>query len=221
LLLAKILAPVPLILLGNGIGAFVVREFTVGNIDRIRKYPYLKNGAMYSILALGLIMVLDSFGVHIPSWVSPVITFAVIGFFFWKSVRAARSSSGRNFRPGHSLMMVRLFMTDSVCQEATTPHYSAGHTPNQRMISLTFTWPTGTFFTPPTVTMVYSCVVLPMTAPVNRPPAAKVSTASRDRSIGKRCVTIPSVFTLPLPMSAAAISNGVFFPSSVAWQLCR
>ncbi len=81
---------VPLILLGNGIGAFVVREFTIGNIDRIRKYPYLKNGAMYSILALGLIMVLDSFGVHIPSWVSPVITFAVIGFFFWKSVRAAR-----------------------------------------------------------------------------------------------------------------------------------
>ncbi len=83
---------VPLILLGNGIGAFVVREFTIGNIERIRKYPYLKNGAMYSILALGLIMVLDSFGVHIPSWVSPVITFAVIGFFFWKSVRAARSS---------------------------------------------------------------------------------------------------------------------------------
>ncbi len=83
---------VPLILLGNGIGAFVVREFTVGNIDRIRKYPYLKNGAMYSILALGLIMVLDSFGVHIPSWVSPVITFAVVGFFFWKSVRASKPS---------------------------------------------------------------------------------------------------------------------------------
>ncbi len=81
---------VPLILAGNGIGAFVVREFTIGNIERIKRYPYLKNGAMYSILALGVIMLLDSFGVHIPSWVSPVITFAVIGFFFWKSVRESR-----------------------------------------------------------------------------------------------------------------------------------
>lgn len=76
---------VPLILLGNGLGAFVVREMTIGNIDRIKKYLYLKNGAMYSILFLGAIMILDSFGFHIPSWVSPVITFAIVGFFFWKS----------------------------------------------------------------------------------------------------------------------------------------
>lgn len=79
---------VPLILLGNGLGAFVVRELTIGNIDRIKKYIYIKNGAMYSILFLGSIMVLDSFGFHIPSWVSPVTTFGVVGFFFLKS-RAA------------------------------------------------------------------------------------------------------------------------------------
>ncbi|HTY52894.1 MAG TPA: DUF475 domain-containing protein, partial [Methanomicrobiales archaeon] len=54
---------VPLIILGNGLGALVVRELTVGNINRIRQYIYLKNGAMYSILALGIIMILDSFGV--------------------------------------------------------------------------------------------------------------------------------------------------------------
>jgi hypothetical protein len=30
------------------------------------------------------------FGMHIPEWVSPVLTFAIIGFFFWKSVRAIK-----------------------------------------------------------------------------------------------------------------------------------
>lgn len=78
---------VPLILLGNGLGAIVVRQITIGNITRIKRYLYLKNGAMYSILFLGIIMVLDSFGFHIPSWVSPVVTFSVIGYFFLKSRR--------------------------------------------------------------------------------------------------------------------------------------
>lgn len=76
---------VPLILIGNGIGAIVVRQLTMGNIDRIKKYVFLKNGAMYSILFLGAIMLLDSFGFEIPSWVSPVITFGVVGYFFLKS----------------------------------------------------------------------------------------------------------------------------------------
>lgn len=76
---------VPLILLGNGLGAIVVRQLTIGNIERIKKYKYLKNGAMYSILALGIVMVTDSFGVHVPSWISPVVTFAVLGYFFWRS----------------------------------------------------------------------------------------------------------------------------------------
>lgn len=76
---------VPLILIGNGIGAFVVRELTIRNIENVKRYIYLKNGAMYSIFFLGIIMVLDSFGVHIPEWVSPVITVSVIGYFFYKS----------------------------------------------------------------------------------------------------------------------------------------
>jgi hypothetical protein len=76
---------VPLILIGNGIGAFVVRELTVSNIDRVKKYIYLKNGAMYSIFFLGIIMVLDSFGIHIKEWVSPIITISVIGYFFYRS----------------------------------------------------------------------------------------------------------------------------------------
>lgn len=76
---------VPLIIIGNGLGAFVLRQLTIGNIERIKNYAYLKNGAMYSILFLGTIMLLDSFGFHIPSWISPVTTFAVVGYFFWKS----------------------------------------------------------------------------------------------------------------------------------------
>lgn len=76
---------VPLILIGNGFGALLVRELTLRNIERIKKYAYLKNGAMYSILVLGVVMVMHSFGAHIPEYVSPLSTFIIIGYFFWKS----------------------------------------------------------------------------------------------------------------------------------------
>lgn len=76
---------VPLILIGNGVGALVVRQLTIGNIERIKKYVYLKNGAMYSILVLGIIMILHSFGFDVPEYTSPLCTFIIIGFFFWKS----------------------------------------------------------------------------------------------------------------------------------------
>ncbi len=76
---------IPLILLGNGLGAVLVRELTIHNIERIKKYVYLKNGAMYSILVLGVIMILHSFGAHVPEYVSPLATFIIIGYFFWKS----------------------------------------------------------------------------------------------------------------------------------------
>ena len=81
---------VPLIILGNGLGALVIRQLTVGNIERIKKYIFLKNGAMYSILFLGMIMTLDAFGLHIPSWVSPIVMFITIGYFFEKSRRVVR-----------------------------------------------------------------------------------------------------------------------------------
>jgi len=81
---------VPLIILGNGLGAVIVRQITIGNIGRIKRYRYLKNGAMYSILVLGMVMICDAFGVHIPQWVSPAATFAVVGFFFAKSLREIR-----------------------------------------------------------------------------------------------------------------------------------
>ncbi len=76
---------VPLIVIGNGIGAIAVRQITVSNIDNVRKYKFLKNGAMYSIFILGWIMIFNSFGARIPEFVSPISTFIIIGFFFWKS----------------------------------------------------------------------------------------------------------------------------------------
>ncbi len=76
---------VPLILFGNGLGALFVRQITISNIERIKKYIYLKNGAMYSILVLGIIMILHSFQFKVPEYLSPLATFIIIIFFFWKS----------------------------------------------------------------------------------------------------------------------------------------
>ena len=76
---------VPLIFLGNGLGVLVLRKVTVSNIQKIKKYKYLKNGAMYSIFILGTIMMLESFGMHIPSEVSPIFTFLIVGYFYLKS----------------------------------------------------------------------------------------------------------------------------------------
>lgn len=81
---------VPLILLGNGLGAFVVRELTIRNIDKIKSYLYLKNGAMYSILFLGSFMLAEAFGVNVPEWGTTAATFFVVGFFFLKSLKAKK-----------------------------------------------------------------------------------------------------------------------------------
>jgi hypothetical protein len=87
---------VPLILVGNGIGAIVVRQMTVKNIDNVKKYKYLKNGAMYSILALGIIMLSDSFGHHIPSWLSPILTFSIVGLFLLKSIQEINKEKAKH-----------------------------------------------------------------------------------------------------------------------------
>lgn len=84
---------IPLILLGNGLGAFILRKLTVSNIERIKEYKYLKNGAMYSIFFLGIVMILDSFGVEIPHWISPIITFGTVGCFFLISRRQTKVKS--------------------------------------------------------------------------------------------------------------------------------
>ena len=80
---------VPLILIGNGLGAVVVRQLTIGNIERVKRYRFLKNGAMYAVGVLGLIMLLEAFGIHLPSWLAPVATLLTIGYFFQRSRVAA------------------------------------------------------------------------------------------------------------------------------------
>jgi len=84
---------VPLILIGNGIGAVVVRELTVRGVDKIRSYCFLKNGAMYSILVLGTIMLADSFGFHIPTWLSPIATFGIVGYFLYRSMQEQKKGA--------------------------------------------------------------------------------------------------------------------------------
>ncbi len=81
---------VPLILFGNGIGAWVIRKLTLSNVERVKRLKYLKNGAMYSIGILGTIMVVESFGAHLPHLTSPILTMFVVGYFFWKSIQELR-----------------------------------------------------------------------------------------------------------------------------------
>ncbi|MDD2807907.1 MAG: DUF475 domain-containing protein [Patescibacteria group bacterium] len=78
---------IPLIILGNGLGAFVVREMTVRGIDKIAKLGYLKNGAMYSIGMLGSLMILESFGKEYPFWIAPLNTSALLVFFTYLSFK--------------------------------------------------------------------------------------------------------------------------------------
>lgn len=84
---------IPLILIGNGLGALVVREFTVRGIDLITKFAYLKNGAMYAIGVLGIIMVLESFGQHYPFWLAPLTMVALLSIFLMLSLRANRNQN--------------------------------------------------------------------------------------------------------------------------------
>ncbi|MFA6588651.1 MAG: DUF475 domain-containing protein [Patescibacteria group bacterium] len=83
---------IPLIIIGNGIGAFVVREFTIRGLNLINRFAYLKNGAMYSIGMLGAIMVLESFGQEFPFWLAPVNTFALLGIFLFLSYREVQDA---------------------------------------------------------------------------------------------------------------------------------
>lgn len=82
---------IPLILIGNGIGALVVRELTIKSIDKVANYKFLKNGAMTSIGFLGAIIIFESFAeslkldIDIPDVAAPLITFALVGVAFWES----------------------------------------------------------------------------------------------------------------------------------------
>ena len=83
---------VPLILIGNGIGAIVVRQVTIMGVDVVSQYAYLKNGAMYSIGMLGVIMIADAFGWHFPFWFAPLATFAFLIVFMGMSFQELKKN---------------------------------------------------------------------------------------------------------------------------------
>ncbi len=91
---------VPLILIGNGIGAFVVREVTIKGINVVSKFAYLKNGAMYSIGMLGGLMALESFGKEFAFWVAPLNTVLLLVVFLWLSLREMKMAEKRQSKPG-------------------------------------------------------------------------------------------------------------------------
>jgi uncharacterized protein len=74
-----------LILIGIGIGAVVVRQLTIKGIDQVAKYRYLKNGAMTSIGFLGLFMIVEAFGVELPSYIPIAVTLLLVGVAFFAS----------------------------------------------------------------------------------------------------------------------------------------
>lgn len=78
---------IPLIFIGNGIGALVVRELTLKGIEKVAQYKWLKNGAMTSIGVLGLFMIGESFGLDIPEYLPTITTIGFVGLAFWKSSR--------------------------------------------------------------------------------------------------------------------------------------
>ncbi|MEY4722609.1 MAG: hypothetical protein RLZZ324_122 [Candidatus Parcubacteria bacterium] len=83
---------VALILIGNGIGALVVRQLTIKGVDKVGQYKWLKNGAMTSIGVLGAFMVSESLGVELPQWLPTVSTLGIVGVTFWASHRHLKAN---------------------------------------------------------------------------------------------------------------------------------
>ncbi len=83
---------IPLILVGNGIGALVVRQLTIAGIEKVSQYKWLKNGAMTSIGLLGLVMILKSFGIHVPEYLPTVGTIGLVGLTFWASHKLLKNA---------------------------------------------------------------------------------------------------------------------------------
>jgi hypothetical protein len=84
---------VALILVGNGIGAMIVRDLTIRGVDKVALYRWIKNGAMTSIGFLGTFMILEAFGAHLPQWLPTTATLVIVGSSFYSSHRHLKSQS--------------------------------------------------------------------------------------------------------------------------------
>ncbi|MEP1421799.1 MAG: DUF475 domain-containing protein [Erythrobacter sp.] len=81
-----------IIAIGLGIGAMFVRSMTIFLVRKgtMSEYRYLEHGAFYAILALAIIMYINTFA-HIPEVITGLIGAVLIGLAFWSSVRANRA----------------------------------------------------------------------------------------------------------------------------------
>jgi hypothetical protein len=76
-----------IIAIGLGIGAMFVRSMTIFLVKQgtMSEYRYLEHGAFYAILALAVIMFINTFA-HIPEVITGLIGAVLIGLAFWSSV---------------------------------------------------------------------------------------------------------------------------------------
>ena len=76
------------IAIGLGIGAMYVRSMTIMLVERgtLTQYRYLEHGAFYAIIALSIIMFMQSM-VHIPEVITGLGGAALIGVSLWSSIR--------------------------------------------------------------------------------------------------------------------------------------
>lgn len=77
-----------IIAIGLGIGAMYVRSMTIMLVEKgtLTQYRYLEHGAFYAIIALSLVMFLQSL-VHIPEVITGLGGGALIGVSLWSSIR--------------------------------------------------------------------------------------------------------------------------------------
>lgn len=87
---------IPLIFLGNGIGALVVRQLTIMGIEKVTQYKWLKNGAMTAIGVLGAFMIFKSFGIHIPEYLPTLTTIGLVGLTFLRSHQLLKQNNNVN-----------------------------------------------------------------------------------------------------------------------------
>lgn len=88
------------IAIGLGIGAMYVRSMTIMLVENgtLAEYRYLEHGAFYAIIALSVVMFMQSL-IHIPEVITGLGGAALIGVSLWSSIRWNRNA-GQEAPPG-------------------------------------------------------------------------------------------------------------------------
>jgi hypothetical protein len=86
-----------IIAIGLGIGAMYVRSMTIMLVEKgtLTQYRYLEHGAFWAIIALSIIMFMQSF-FHIPEVITGLGGATLIGISLWSSIRWNRKAVSEN-----------------------------------------------------------------------------------------------------------------------------